>query len=223
MMAASVDGTEMTSLAAPTSIDVAARIAANVALRWIPSACATVNASGSNVTITYDDCTGPRGLVHVTGELDLAISLDASGSISVHATATDLQVNRAIIDIDATGTYTVSGADRQLVVSSTGSGTGALGNDIEHQGDYTVSWSSADECRSVIGHWETSFTGPHASLERSNDVDLERCGGGCPVGTLTHHFLGGQSVTVTFDGSATATFATSAGRTGSVALRCDAQ
>lgn len=223
MMAASVDGTEMTSLTAPTAIDVAARIAANVSLRWNPSACATVNANGANVTITYDDCTGPRGLVHVSGELDLAISIDASGAISVHATATDLQVNRAIIDVDATGVYTVSGDSRQLVVSSTGSGTGPLGNDIEHQGDYTVSWDSSTECRSVVGHWETSFTGPNASLERSNDVDLERCGGGCPVGTLTHHFIGGQSLTVTFDGTATATFATSGGRTGSLDLRCDPQ
>src|ERR1044071_3451663 len=70
MMMATVDGADMTGAAALTADQVAVRIAANVALRWNPSGCAVGQQSGANITITYSDCTGPRGLVHVSGRLD---------------------------------------------------------------------------------------------------------------------------------------------------------
>jgi hypothetical protein len=220
VMMASVDGADMTALAAPTSVDVAARIALNAQTRWTPNGCATATSSGSNVTITLDDCTGPRGLVHVTGELDLAVSVSLSGSISVHATATALMVNRATLDIDATGTYAVNGTTHSLQVQTTGSGTGPLGNDVEHNGDYTITWDTASECRSLAGSWSTSITTATATATRANDVNIMRCGTGCPTGTITHHFLGGASLTVTFDGTATAQWTASTGKSGTVNLSC---
>jgi hypothetical protein len=210
----------MTALTALTGDQVAAKIAVNAQTRWSPSGCATATASGSNVTITLDDCTGPRGLVHVTGELDLAVSVSLSGAISVHATGTDVMVNRAMLDIDANGTYAVNGTTHSLQVQTTGSGTGPLGNDVEHNGDYTITWDTASECRSIAGTWSTSITASAGTATRSNDVNLMRCGTGCPTGTVTHHFLGGASLTVTFDGTAVAQWSTSAGKTGTVNLGC---
>jgi hypothetical protein len=220
VMMASVDGADMTALTAPTGDQVAGTIAANAQTRWTPAGCATAVASGSNVTIKLNDCTGPRGLVHVTGELDLAVTVSLTGSISVHATATGLEVNRATLDIDATGTYAVNGTTHTLQVQTMGSGTGPLGNEVEHQGNYTITWNTTDQCRSIDGSWSTEITTSTANATRSNDVNLMQCGLSCPTGMLTHHFLGGASLTVTFNGTAIASWSTSTGKSGTVPLLC---
>jgi hypothetical protein len=216
MMMASVDGADMTSLTAPTGDQVAARIALNAATRWTPSTCLTVTATGANVKLVYNDCTGPRGLVHISGELDLAISISLQGVITVQGTSTDLKVNGADLEVDATGTYAVTGTSHTLTVQTMGSGTGPRGNAIEHDGNYTIAWDTTTQCGSIVGQWSTEI----GAATRSNNVNVSRCAAGCPTGTVTHHFLAGASVTVTFDGSNVATWSASTGATGSVNLGC---
>jgi hypothetical protein len=215
LMMSAVDGADGTAAAPLTSDQVAVRIAANIGLRWA-AGCAQVTQSGATITVVYNDCTGPRGLVHVTGTLVLAVSVSATGVISVHGTSDDMQVNRATLVIDANATYAVSGTSHTLTVATNGSGTGPRGNTIEHQGNYTISWDTASQCGSIDGMWSTDL----GDLSRSNDVNIDRCAGGCPTGTLTHTFLRGASITVTFDGSATATWTSSTGGHGSVTLAC---
>jgi hypothetical protein len=215
LMMSSVDGADATAAAPLTSDQLAARIAANIGPRWT-AGCAQVTQSGATVTVVYNDCTGPRGLIHVTGTLVLTFSVSSTGVISVHGTSDDMQVNRATLVIDANATYAVSGTMHTLTVATNGSGTGPRGNAIEHQGNYTISWDSTSQCGSIDGMWSTEL----GDLSRSNDVSLDRCAGGCPTGTVTHTFLRGASVTITFDGSATATWTSSNGGTGTVALAC---
>ena len=220
LMMASMDGAQpAAALAAPTGETVAANIAANIAARW-PGGCAVATATGPNVAITYTNCTGPRGLVEVTGELDLAISVSLAGVLSVHATATDLQVNQATMTFDATGTYTVSGTTKQLVVTSHGSGTGARGNAIDHDGSYTIAWDSATLCHSIEGAWSTELSNGTGAVSRSTTVSLDRCPSMCPTGDLTHKFLGGAELTITFDGTAVASWSVSTGASGTVQLTC---
>ncbi len=214
LMVATMDGAEVTGLLPATADQIAVRVAANVAGRWA-SGCAKVTQNGTDVTITYTDCTGPRGLVHVSGVLDVAITVSGT-TITAHGTSSDMQINRANLVIDATATYTVTGTSKTLTVQTNGSGTGPRGNEIEHQGNYTVTWDAASQCRSIDGQWQTDL----GVRERSNDVSLSRCDGGCPTGTLTHHFLAGASLTITFDGTATATWSASNGKSGTVALSC---
>ncbi|HEX7844093.1 MAG TPA: hypothetical protein VF469_41745 [Kofleriaceae bacterium] len=216
MMMASVDGADAAGLIAPTAAQVAVRVAANVVLRWNPNACATVAQKDAQVSITFKDCTGPRGLVHVSGELDLAISVSTAGVITVHGTSSGLQVNRADLMVDATATYAVSGTSHTLTVQTMGSGTGPRGNEVEHDGSYTLTWDTTSMCHTIAGHWQTDL----GARERSNDVSLQRCAGGCPTGTVTHHFLAGASLTVTFDGTATAKWAASTGASGTTQLSC---
>jgi hypothetical protein len=214
LMVATMDGAEVTGLLPATADQIAVRIAANVALRWA-SGCAKITQNAGNVTITYADCTGPRGLVHVSGVLDVAITVSDT-TITAHATSSDMQINRANLVIDATAMYTVAGTSKTLTVATNGSGTGPRGNEIEHQGNYTVTWDSASQCRSIAGTWQTDL----GARERSNNVSLSRCDGGCPTGTVTHHFLAGASLTITFDGTSTATWSASNGKSGAVALSC---
>ena len=220
LMAASVDGADMSALTALTGDQVAAHIAANAPARFTPAGCATATATGSNVKLTLNDCTGPRGLVHVTGELDLTASVSLNGAISVHASATNLMVNRATLDVDSDATYAVNGTTHTLQVQTQGSGVGPLGNDIEHMGQYTITWDPTSQCHSIAGHWSTELSNGTASATRSNDVNLMRCAAGCPTGMVTHHFLGGATLTITFDGTAVAQWSTSTGKSGTVNLQC---
>jgi hypothetical protein len=221
MMMEATDGADLQSAVPLTAEQVAVRIAANITARWSPSTCVAVTQTGATVKVVYDDCTGSRRhLIHVSGELDLAISVELSGAIDVHATSDSMRVNGADLEVDATAQYTRTGDDREIVVHSTGSGTGPRGNAIEHQGDYTLTWNPTSQCGSVAGHWQTDFTGATATAERSNDVDVSRCATGCPTGTITHHYLRGASMTITFDGTATAAWSTSLGGTGTVTLQC---
>lgn len=215
LMAANVDGTNLVSATPLTPDQLAIAIVANIHAKW-PNACAQVDASGADIQIVYDDCSGPRGLLHVTGTLVVTVALTNGGSVSLHATGTDIQVNNAVLDVDADAVYSISGADRSLAVTSHGSGVGPRGNAIDHEGDYTLTWNPTTSCGSIDGHWQTDL----GSLERSNDLAISKCVAACPTGTLTHHFLGGQSVTVTFDGTATASWSASTGGTGTVALAC---
>jgi len=219
MMIASVDGADSSGLAAITGAGVAATIAANVSTRWA-GGCATATVTGDEVAIKYNDCTGPRGLVHVTGELDLTIAISSTGGISVHASATDLEVNAATIDFTADATLSINGTMESLAVTANGSGTGPRGNSIDHNGNYTVTWDPTTACRSINGSWSTDLTTPVATAERANTVNLSRCGTACPTGTLEHTFIGGATLNVTFNGSSTAQWSASTGLSGTVTLDC---
>jgi hypothetical protein len=225
MMMSAVDGADVTTeVGAALTVDgVSAKIAGNLSARFAPSGCAAVSQGTGSIKVTYDDCTGPRGLLHVSGELDLAVSLSTQNAISVHATSTGLKVNGATLDIDATGAYAVTGTSHTLTVTTTGTGTGPFGRNIDHEGNYTVSWDPATQCHSIDGDWSTDL-GLHT---RANAVSLSRCGAGCPTGSVVHSFLGGRSLTIQFDGTATAAWslAGAAGgsaveASGTVALSC---
>jgi len=227
LMMASVDGANMSGVtpdvSGVTSLTVAQivqAISANAAARWNPAGCATVASSGDSVSITYADCSGPHGLVHVTGQLDLTIAITPGSEIQVTAAASGLQVNGATLDINASANYQVSATAHTLTVATDGTGTGPRGADIDHKGNYTVSWDPSTQCGSIDGSWSTDFSNGSASAVRSNDVDLSRCAAGCPTGTVTHDFLGGQTLTVTFNGTNEASWATSGGKSGSIALGC---
>ena len=221
VMMAVTDGADQAFVGALTADQVAVRVAANVALRWIPSSCATVTSSGANVTIKYNDCTGPRGLVHVTGELDLTVSIDPSGGVDIAGKSNgDLQVNNASISFDVTAKYSTSGTMHSLTVNTTGDGTGALGNTIDHSGDYTITWDTSTTCGTLDGQWSTEISSTTASATRSNMVNVSRCAGGCPMGSIVHTGLRGLTVTIEFDGTNVAQWSTSTGKTGTVNLPC---
>ena len=55
---------------------------------------------------------------------------------------------------------------------------------------------------------------------RSNSVELSRCAVGCPTGSITHTFLRGEAITVTFDGTGSATWSATNGSSGAVTLDC---
>lgn len=196
----------------PTAAQVAAYIAAHAEARYSPPTCVSTNINGSTVILNFNDCTGPRGLRQVTGELAEAVSVDAAG-VHVHASASQLQIGQSTMAIDSTIVYTISGGARSMSVMTNGAGTGPLGNSIARQGNYNVTWDAS--CVATNGSWATT----RGENSRSTTAQLKRCEHQCPAGTVTHTY-GGRTITITFDGSAIAKWTTSNGKSGAINLIC---
>ena len=193
--------------------------AASAKTFWGPSNCVTASASGATVTYTLNDCTGPFGLVHVTGTVVVEYSLAADG-IHAHATANGLMVNGATMNIDAQAVYSQNGTQKRLSVQTTGTGTGPRGNAITRSGNYTLTWDAATSCLGLDGQWATTIAGYQWSTQVSA---FEKCAAQCPAagGSISHHGgLSGITITVDFDGTATAHWSTSNGHSGTVGLFC---
>ena len=219
IMMANLDGVDF-SATALTSDDIAVRIAANIGARW-PSTCKTIEQNGNAITITYNDCTGPRGLIHVSGQLVLTVNLKIDGTIVIHGASGDLTVNDAHLVVDVDATYSTNGTNHTLSVTTSGSAVGPRGTELDHVGDYTIMWDSGSQCGSLAGSWATDATLTDGTqLMRSTNVNVMKCVGQCPVGTIMRTFRTGATLTVTFDGTATATWQASTGKSGTVALQC---
>jgi hypothetical protein len=205
LMMSAIDGADGGGLIAAA---VSAKLSANVSARFTPASCVTVTPGASALQVMFDDCTGPRGLVHVTGELDLTASI-SQGAITVTGKSANLQVNGAELTVDATATYAATATTHTITVNATSTGTGPHGTAVDHSGDYTISWDAATQCRSIDGQWSTT----RAAGSPSTSADFSQCGGGCPTGSIAHEFAGGKTVTVTFDGTATASWTLTAAAT----------
>ena len=212
VMVAATDGTETSS----STMQAASNAATQAKVQWVPSSCVTATQQTNVVTYVLDDCTGPYGLVHVSGTVVVTYTVDSAG-VHAHAVANGLSVNGATLDLDSQALYTVSSGQKTLTVTTVGSGVGALGNSIARNGSYTLSWNTS--CARLDGSWSTVIGGNTWS---TSVAGYAQCNDHCPTaGTLTH--TGGLSrvtVTVTFDGSATAQWSTSRGRSGTIALLC---
>lgn len=198
---------------------VAAGAAAAAAKTWFqPASCVTATAAANVVTYVLNDCTGPWGLVHTTGTVVVTYQIQP-GQVTASAVATGLSVNGATLNLNSQGVYTINGTTKALAVTTSGDGTGALGNHITRNGSYTVTWDSASLCATLDGSWSTEIAGATWS---TSVTGFEQCKGLCPEkGTIAH--TGGISkvtITVTFDGSAAAKWSTSRGASGTLNLLC---
>ena len=198
-----------------TAADVALYLQAHVGDHVLPAGCATATTSGATTTITYANCTGPRGLVSVDGTIAITAAIGTGGAITFSATATDFTIGELAFDIDDSAVYTVANGTKSIAVTTSGTATGPLGGSIVRHGDYTVTYT--DTCGTVDGAWSTVI----ADAARSTTVDLQRCAGACASGTVTRDTFDGRVITITFDGSATANWTSSTGRSGSFALACE--
>lgn len=214
LMIATTDGTQ----SATSANEAAAMGAAQARSWWQPSTCVTATAQLNVVTYQLSNCTGPYGLVHVTGSVAVTYTKTASG-VHAAAVATGLDVNGATMSLASQADYSVAGTQKQLVVATDGSGTGPRGNAITRHGAYTLTWDDATDCGALDGSWSTGIGSATWSTSISG---YAQCKGHCPSGgTLSHTGgLSGVTVTVRFDGSADARWSTSRGRSGTIALFC---
>lgn len=196
-----------------TAADMAQWIA-NRGRSLTPAGCATSTQSGGTATIVFDHCTGSHGLVTIDGTVLAKITSVSASTVGFQITADQLQLGGAALDVAITGTYSSIGGTQSLAVTSTSTGTGALGNAVTHDGDYTATWDGT--CATVDGTWSTSI----GDRDRGLDVSLTRCTAACPRGQVTRTDARGKTISLSFDGTATASWSSSTGRSGELHLGC---
>ena len=203
-----------TGIAPATPESVATFLASRAAERYSPAGCATVTQAGLTVTVELAGCTGPRGLRQLDGTLTLTAAPAAGGAVSVTAQASDLGIGQATMDVDAVAIYRSSGGTASLDVTTHSTGLGPRGFDLAHDGAYSVTWDAS--CVSIDGAWSSQ----RGDATRSTTADVRRCLEQCPEGTVTRTTARGVTIALTFDGTATAQWTSSAGGSGSFPLTC---
>ena len=209
---------EVAQPASATADQLAAGATVRVPKAFTPSSCVTAVQAGPKVTYTLVNCTGPYGLVNVSGTLVATYSRASTGGVQVLITGTGLKANKAVIDVNATVIATQAGSTRSASVTGTASGSGPRGISLSRDGQYTITYDSETSCATVNGSWKTDVGARSSTTTVSN---YGRCKGACPTsGTIVHDTPRGGAVTVTYSGGETASWTTSTGRSGTVNLLC---
>jgi hypothetical protein len=197
----------------------AAVVAAILPSNYSPAGCATAVANGTEVTFTFDGCSGPRGLSGVRGTVEV-IYAAGTGSILTVATASNLAFDSISVQtLSVQGTYAVSGSQRQLAESGTVSATGRLGTSFSRRGSYDLAWGTSTDCLALAGQWSTTS----ASKTWTTTVSgYDRCTDRCPAagGQIDYTSGASEGVTITFDGTSRAAWRSTQGRQGKVELGC---
>jgi hypothetical protein len=208
-----------------TATDIAAQAAEAVEMKPItglsPEGCATKTRDGNAVHVLFDNCTGPAGLLHVKGGIDVTFSNTAAGGLHADFKGVEgLTVQDRPVTYSAKADLTAEGTERTLTWSGKWASETAAGAPIEHSssGDLTV--DLATSCVTFTG--EASGSIDKRGIDLTID-DLKACPATCPAsGTITAvGKASGMSVSVSFDGSTKASVTGPKGHTFSVPLGCN--
>jgi hypothetical protein len=215
LLATGADDLMMTAPA--TAEELAQGAGAKWTTYFTPAGCATETYSGATVTYRLNNCTGPYGLLRATGTLTATYAL-RPGGFRVTLASTGFKVNSASVDVDAVGDYTVSGATRTLTVTGKSSGTGSRGFTVTRDGNYTVTADAT--CVTLNGTWMTTIG---ARGWTTTVAGFKQCTGMCPAAGASLVVMGRVNrltTTVTTNGSDTAAWSTSNGKSGTINLVC---
>ena len=181
-----------------------------VAAQWWPAGCASRARDATNksvVKVTLNDCSGPFGLAHHTGEITVTFSKNADGSLHAQAAGSNMTVNGKAVTYSADADITVNGATRTVKFNGAWTRESAKGETISHTRTGTSVIDTSTKCRDTNG---SSVTKVGAREVDSAMKDYKTCrkadgSDACPTGEIIHsHKLSGKSITVEFDGSAQA-------------------
>ncbi len=210
---------EVTAPVSTTPEALAQAAATRVGSHLTPASCFTKSVAGATVTYTMNDCTGPWGLVHLTGTITAVYSRATTGGVGVVITGTGVKVNNATLDLNSAVVASEVNGVRVANVTTEAKGTGGRGLALTRKGAYVAKYDPTNECITLDGTWTTTTGLRSASTAIAN---YTRCKSACPAagGTLVHTGVRTNQVTVTYDGTSTAAWASTNGRAGTLTLMC---
>lgn len=215
-------GEDLTAMGSGMTNDQLADAASLKLKTRFKNGCVTATRNLNVVTYVMVDCTGPYGLVKVSGTMVVTYTRQADGSIKADAQGTGLKVNEGTLDLSAVAIYSKNAAGLETAVVEThGTGTGKRGNTGVRVGNYVVTRDQAASCVTLDGQWSTAWNGSKATS--STEVSgLKKCAASCPAsgGLITHTGVLGKVLTVTLDGTEVAAWSTSGGKSGTIDLAC---
>jgi hypothetical protein len=143
---------------------------------YVPAGCLTVTdaPAQSQATYVFADCTGPYGLVHITGTVTVGYSSSAANQLTLSYSATGLQINKATVDWTASADITANGAARTMVWT----GMTGHGRAISRTNSKTYNWTVGVACLSVTGESDGTVTGNNLKVDV---INFSRCADACPA------------------------------------------
>jgi hypothetical protein len=227
-----IEAALLTTIAEATPLGVSANAMASTLATaaptlFTPATCVNAEALGTTTTLTFQGCSGPRGLRNLRGLVNVAFTAEVSTSVAISLTATDLATGRGNAILNATGDYTVTNQKPRLTMITSGGGVATGSRPMTRAGTYTTTWEP-DDCLLLDGQWTTTLD---FDLRATGVQNYKRCGLACPTsGTLAYAAIDDVTTTVDpfataamvilFRGNRSAAFTSSRGTLGTLALDC---
>ena len=178
------------------------------------------DAAAQTVTYTFDGCTGPYGLVNVTGVVVAKYDVVSPTQIKLDLSSKGLKVNKTTIDWTAKADITSVGSARTMVWDGTLGGTTGRGRTFARVDRKTITWEAGGQCITVNGSSEGDVTGRKV---RTDVTTMSLCKGACPGpggSVKVTSAESGKSISIDYDGDETATYTGPNGGKAEVRLAC---
>lgn len=178
---------------------------------FFPVGCRTSVKTGTTVTYTFDHCTGPLGLLEISGEVVVKFAARTGGGLDIQFDSVGLTLNGKPVTQTARVGIGFSGTTKTVTSKGTFTGTTKRGYPIVHNTDYAIVSDSTSGCVEIDGSSATDITRPDVVVHLTTVISgYKRCGArnACPQsGTVTFtnakklsvtlKYLGGRSVEIT--------------------------
>jgi hypothetical protein len=144
-----------------------------------PAGClqVTTDAVNQKASYAFNGCTGPLGLVELTGTVNATWQV-AADQLTVDLSSQGFKIDRATIDSwEATAVVTTSGDLRTMTWTGQLSGTTGRGRPFNRTNQKTLTWTIGESCLSVAGQSTGNILG--ADLQ-TTITSWQRCADSCP-------------------------------------------
>ena len=189
---------------------------------FLPAGCLTETQDLATSTETYvfNGCTGPLGLVELTGTVTVGWQV-AGSQLTLDFSAQGFQINRATIDSwQATAVITSTGSQRSMTWSAQLSGTTGSGRQFNRTNQKVLQWTVDVACLSASGQSSGDILG--ANLQ-TDIVTWQRCADSCPQAgsqITVKNLDKGDSIDIAYDGGPTAELTLDGSKPFEIRLAC---
>jgi hypothetical protein len=188
---------------------------------FLPAGClqVTENAAMTSATYVFDGCTGPLGLVELTGTVNVGWQV-AGSQLTIDFAAQGFQINRATITSwQATAVVTASGNQRSMTWDAQLSGTTGGGRTFNRTNEKSLQWTAGVACVSASGQSSGDILGVNL---QTDIVTWQRCADSCPQAgsQITVKDDKGDSIDISYNGGPTAELTLDGSRPIEIGLAC---
>src|SRR5262249_9125273 len=148
---------------------------------YVPAGCLTVTNDTASQTVTYafNGCSGPYGLLNVTGTIKVTYASPSATQLVLTFSAAGLKVNRATVDWTAKADIVANAARRRDMPGGASlNGVTARGRTFSRKNEKSLRWTVGGQCIEVNGSSDGTVgdRGVHTDV-----INYSRCRGECPA------------------------------------------
>lgn len=195
---------------------------ANPGFWFQPAGCLqiTADAAQRHASYAFGGCTGPLGLVELTGTVTADWTTTASGQLQITYGARGFKINRSTIDTwQASAVITANGNAREMTWNATLVGTTARGRTFHRTNQKDLKWTVGEPCLSVSGTSDGTVLGVDLL---TTITSYQRCADACPEAGSeieVQNRRNGDSIDIQYEGGPHARL-TLDGKTAEIGLSC---